>query len=363
MCLYVLHLTGGEYILLLLYVDDILLAASNATVLNTYVQKIVASFRISSEGPLDSYLGITVKRDTETGKFHLSMARFMEKVFKRFKLVTKKSIVTPLPENFQASLEAAETEEEDPRDTIFFEDFQFRQKIGCILYYMICMRPNIMYAVSLLARYSNRLSRTACAGMTQLLQYCYNTRQEELVLGGTRAFITGYCDSDWAGDRLTRRSTGAYIIYLGSGPVEWASKLQKLPALSTAEAEYIAMTAPAKSIVWIRWLLFQTGIEAIRTKLSPTLFSDNTAAIAMSSNPVHHDRTKHIAIKYHFIRALEEAGVVSTEHIDTEANSADIGTKALGKRKFAPLSDKSMGRVVIDTPTKRSRTEPSSEFC
>ena len=150
---------------------------------------------------------------------------------------------------------------------------------------------------------------------------------------------------------------------MGSGPVEWASKLQKLPALSTAEAEYIAMTAPAKSIVWMRWLLAQTRIETIVTKMSSTLFSDNTAAIAMSANPVHHDRTKHIAIKYHFVRALEEAGVISTEHIDSGANASDIGTKALGKRKFLPLSDKSMGRAAIDPPLKRKCTEPSTEFC
>lgn len=144
--------------------------------------------------------------------------------------------------------------------------------------------------------------------------------------------------------------------------MEWASKIQRLPAQSSAEAEFIAANAPAKSIMWIRWLLKQTGVEALITKYSSTLFGDNTASIAMASNPVHHDRTKHIAIKYFFIRELVEAGVIALEHIDTLRNVADIGTKALGRAKFEPLRDIAMGLTDNERPTKRRKTETSDEF-
>jgi hypothetical protein len=276
-------------------------------------------------------------------------------------MVAKQSVQTPLQENFQASLEAAELEGYEA-DTRYIEDFEYREKVGCILFYMICMRPDISYAVGLLARQTSKISGVACAGVTQLYQFCYNTRTLELALGGTRASIIGYFDSDWAGDRATRRSTGAYILFLGTGPVEWSSKVQRLPAQSTAEAEFIRANAPARSIMWMRSLLAQTEIPCLITNFSSTLFGDNTASLAMAENPVHHDRTKHIAIKYHFIRELVEAGVISVEHVGTLSNVADIGTKALGRIKFVGFRDMSMGHGELQRPTKRRRTERSSEF-
>ncbi|CAM9168044.1 unnamed protein product [Ectocarpus fasciculatus] len=234
------------------------------------------------------------------------------KAFDRFEMVPKQSVKTPIPENFQAVLEGVEDGEEKLAIV-----FQYREKIGCLLYYLICMRPEITYAVGLFARCTNKVNRIVCAGVTQSLQYCYNTRSMRLALGGDRAYITAYYDSDWAGDRAARKSTGAYLIFLGVGPVEWASKIQRIPEQSSAEAKFLAANAPTKSIMWIRWLLTQTGIESLITKYSSTLFGDNTASIAMASNPVHHDRTKHIAIKYFFIRELVEAGVILMEHIDT----------------------------------------------
>ena len=89
---------------------------------------------------------------------------------------------------------------------------------------MLCMRPDWAYDISLLARYTNKASKIACAGVTNLIQYCYNTRHIKLVLSGQTPYITAFCDSDWAGCRETRRSTGGYIIYLGNSPVEWGSR-------------------------------------------------------------------------------------------------------------------------------------------
>lgn len=125
-----------------------------------------------------------------------------------------------------------------------------------------------------MARHAHHVSKVAAAGVTQLLQFLFNTRQRTLVLGGTNAYIKAFCDSDWAGDCSSRKSTGAYVVYLGHGPVEWGSKQQKLVAQSTAEAEYIALNAPARSILWLRWLLVQTGITALITQYSSTIFSD-----------------------------------------------------------------------------------------
>jgi len=344
-------------VLLLLYVDDIILAASTEELVQEYAKRIAEGFQVSSEGPLSTFLGINISVNREAHRVELSMAPFMEKVFKRFKLVAKQSIVVPLQEGIVAALAAAEEATE-----AFKEDFEYAAKVGCVMYYMCCMRPDVSFPVGLLARYTSKVSRVAAAGATQLLQYLYNTRFMVLVLGGLRAYITAMCDSDWAGDLESRRSTGSFILYLGSGPIEWASKLQRLAAQSTAEAEYIALLAPVKSIMWLRWMLFQLGIPQLITEYSSTLFTDNTAAESIARNPVVSEKTKHIAMKYHLTRQVEEAHVVAIEHIDTEVNAADIGTKVLSKRKFLPLRDLAMGHGELARPTKRFRTEKSDEF-
>jgi len=163
--------------------------------------------------------------------------------------------------------------------------------------------------------------------------------------------------------RLGRRQRGAKVDWsFHLGPVAWGSKLQRLPAQSSGEAEYLAMNAPARAILWLRWLLFQTGIKDLITEYSSTLFVDSTAAEGMAKNPVSSERTKHVAIKYHFVRILYDVGVICFEHVDTDSNVADLGTKSLGKRKYEPLSDLAMGHGDTVMPTKRKRTEKSDEF-
>ena len=356
-CLFVLHLAGGVFVLLLLYVDDILFASNSESTVLEYSKKVSNKFRVSQEGPISSYLGIDIVIDRVKKTVSLSMENYVLKMMKRFKLLPKQSVKLPLPENFQVIIEGATVVSEKCA-----KDFEYKPKVGCALYLMICMHPEWAFSIGLLARQTNKVSKVACAGLTNLLQYCYNTRKSKLVLSGINAYITAFCDSDWAGCRETRRSTGGYIIYLGGSPVEWGSKRQALPAQSTAEAEYIAMLEPAKSILWLRWLLKQLGIKSLITEYSSTLFGDNNAAHNIASNPVSGQRTKHIALKYHYIRALVEAGVICLEHIDTLENVSDIFTKALGNSKFDKLSPMALGLTAFERPTKRKRTELSDEF-
>ena len=149
---------------------------------------------------------------------------------------------------------------------------------------------------------------------------------------------------------------------MGDGPVDWKSTLQRLTAQSSAEAEYIAKNLAARALLWLRTLLKETGIGAIITHYSSTLFGDSLSADAMAMNPTTSDRSKHVAIKYHFTRDLIDNGVIVQEHVETSLNVADIGTKVLGKRTFLALSDLSMGRGAIQKPTKRVKTVVSDEF-
>jgi hypothetical protein len=146
--------------------------------------------------------------------------------------------------------------------------------------------------------------------------------------------LCGYSDSDHAGDVDDRKSTPGVIFYLNSSPVSWTSQKQKVVALSSCEAEYVAAASAACQGVWLRRLLASlTGVEAEQV----TLKVDNESAIALIKNPVHHDRTKHIDIKYHYIRSCYEDGKLDIDHVRTEEQLADILTKALGFVRFIEL--------------------------
>ena len=158
----------------------------------------------------------------------------------------------------------------------------------------------------------------------------YPTQQGELLL-------TGYCDSDWGSDKEDRRSTGGYVFMLNGTPVSWSARKQKTVALSSTEAEYMALTAATKEATWLRHLLKDLGYE----QPGPTvIYEDNQGTIAIAQNPCHHKRTKHIDIQYHFTREKIEAGEVTLEYIATEEQVADLFTKALPRDWFQSLVSK-----------------------
>ena len=355
-CLLIWYIDSSHFVILLLYVDDILIAASNQKLLDTVLSKLRSKFRVSSEGVIDNYLGITINIASDLKSVRLNMEDYVVQMCKRFKVAVKQSVNTPMEENFQAALENS-----TPADEVFVKDFQYREKIGCLMYFMICMCPQICYAVGLLARQTNKVSKTACTAVTRLLQFCYNIKDKCLRLGGTSSYITAFADSDWAGDRATRCSTGGWIIYLGSGCIEWGSKLFTLPAQSVAEAEYLAMLEPCKSILSLRWLFKDTGIPQLITQYSSTLFGDNISSQTIAQNPVCSKRTKYIALKYHMVRKLYACGVIYLERVDTHSNVADMLTKSLGKRKFEKFAPQAWGEEEFVRATKMIRTEVSDE--
>ena len=357
-CFYVLHLPGGAYVLLLLYVDDILLAATTSALVLKYASLIAKKFRVSNMGPLENYLNITLHHNRKERYISMNMAIFCEKAIKRFGITPKASVLTPLPENFNLTLE----EEIKAGNSDIIDNFQYREKIGVILYFMLCMSPQLAYAISVLSRYCEKPNRVVCAAVTRVLQYMYNKRNLVLKLGGTNTEITAYFDADWAGDRLTRRSTSGYIMFLGFGPIDWGSKLQRIVATSTAEAETVASSEPCKAIVWLRWMLSQLKIASIKTAYSSTLFGDNMACIKIAENPVYHERTKHIAIKYFYGRDLEEAGVLSYNYVSSKRNISDMMTKALGNYLFTEHESRALGGAELEQPTKRRKTQSSDEF-
>lgn len=153
-------------------------------------------------------------------------------------------------------------------------------------------------------------------------------------LGDTEIELVGFSDSDLAGDVDDRKSTSGSVFLLGTSLVTWVSQKQRVVALSSCEAEYIASANAACQGIWLSRLLGALlGVQAPKVRL----LVDNKSAIALSKNPVHHDRSKHIDTKYHFVRDCVDRGEVDIDHVSTGEQLADILTKALGRVRFVEL--------------------------
>ena len=157
--------------------------------------------------------------------------------------------------------------------------------------------------------------------------------------------LTGYSDADWAGDVNTRRSTTGYVIMLNNCVVAWKSQRQPTVALSTMEAEYMALTEATKELQWMRTLLVELGYsngnsnQKSSKESSPTdLFSDNQSAIQLARNPVSHTRAKHIDIRHHFVREAIQDKIIWVQYVPTEEMTADSLTKALSRDKHERCS-------------------------
>ena len=169
----------------------------------------------------------------------------------------------------------------------------------------------------------------------RILRYLQGTRDFGLFYKkGEKSDLFGFTDSDYAGDQDDRRSTSGYVFMLGTGAVSWSSKKQPIVTLSTTEAEFVAATACACQAIWLKKLLEELQFKEDKPTL---IYCDNSSAIKLSKNPVLHGRSKHIDVKYHFLRDLTNDGVINLVYCRSEDQVADIQTKPLKLATFVKL--------------------------
>ena len=202
------------------------------------------------------------------------------------------------------------------------------------MYAMVCTRPDIAHAVGVVSRFMENPGKEHWEAVKWVLRYLRGTTDMALCYGGSDILLQGYCDSDFAGDIDSRKSTTGYIFTLGSAAVSWVSRLQKTVSISTTEAEYVAATEACKEMIWLKNLMEELGKE----QDSCQLFSDSQSAIHLVKNSAFHSRTKHIDVKYHFIRSLLEEEQFTLEKIHTKNNPADMMTKDVTVEKLKACS-------------------------
>ena len=205
--------------------------------------------------------------------------------------------------------------------------------IGSLLY-LCASRPDIMLSVCMCARFQADPKEAHLTAVKRILRYLAYTPKFGLWYPRGSTFdLIGYLDADWAGCKINRKSTSRTCQFLGRSLVSWASKKQNSVALSTAEAEYIAAGHCCAQLLWMRQTLRDYGYKLTKVPL----LCDNESAIKMADNPVEHSRTKHIAIRYHFLRDHQQKGDIEIAYINTKDQLADIFTKPLDEQTFTKL--------------------------
>ena len=312
-----------------LYVDDLLITGPNKQDIYGVKKALNSHFHMTDLGPCCYWLGMSITRNRQQRVLHLGQRAYLEKVVRDFGQWECKSTDTPMeasshlqkaPEGYQANA---------------YDKQRYQQAVGSLMYAMLGTRPDIAFPVSAVSRYASNPTQAHWGAVKRILRYLRSTLDYQLTFQGTIEDLTGYTDSDWAGDHDTRRSTAGFIFHIGSGAISWQSKRQPIVALSTCEAEYIGQTQAAKEAIWLRNLLRELRPQDKESAAKAVIiFGDNQGAIALAKNPEFHARSKHIAIRHHFIREKVSEGTIDLQYTPTECQVADGLTKPLARDKF-----------------------------
>jgi hypothetical protein len=317
----------NSYIILLLYVDDMLIAGSSIEEINNLKKQLSKQFAMKDLGPAKQILGMRIIRDRANGTLKLSQTEYVKKILSRFSMDEAKSVSTPLGSHFRLTKDQSPKTEQEQA---YMSKVPYASAIGSLMYAMVCTRPDIAHAVGVVSRYMSNPGKQHWEAVKWILRYLKGTLGTSLCFTGADMKLTGYVDSDLAGDVDTRKSTTGYVYTLGGTAVSWVSKLQKIVALSTTEAEYVAVTEAGKEMVWLQGFLEELG----QRQKKGILHSDSQSAIFLAKNPAFHSRTKHIQLRYHFIRSLLDGGQLTLEKILGAKNPADMLTKGVTIEKL-----------------------------
>jgi Reverse transcriptase (RNA-dependent DNA polymerase) len=309
---------------LCLYVDDVLLIGDTEAI-NEAVNGIKKTYSIKEIGKMYEYVGCTIIPDDD--KIQLIQPDLIQKLKKIFGPGSEKSMVYSTP---AAPGEIIIRPVEGDELVTSEEQTYFRKGVGMLLYLVKHSRPDISNAVRELAKVMDGASPRHMKNLHRTVKYVLDTKDKSLVLKPTNMLnnkewiLTGRSDSDYAGDKQTRTSVSGYVIYLNGALISWKSRGQKSVTLSSTEAEYIALAELCTEIIFIKMVIESIGMTV---KTPVTLHADNIGAIFLAGNSNTGKRTKHIDVRYHFIRGLINKQDVEVKFVKTTENDADIYTK------------------------------------
>ena len=309
----------AEVVLVALYVDDLLILSNNVALINQVKLLLNSSFKMKDLGVVNTFLGMEISQTSNGISLHLN--KYFNNMLQDFGMTECNAVSTPLPSNINAIDDGSRLLESDAT--------AFRSMVGKLLFAANTVRTDLAFAASYLSRFIKDPHTKHLSACKHTLRYIKGTTKLGLMFReGSEFELVGYCDADWAGDKVDRKSMTGYLFKLGNSIITWKCKKQQTIALSSTEAEYMALGDAVKEALWIRQLLKGLGLKG---KAASTIYEDNEGCKMLSEHPIHHQRTKHIDIRHHFIRDHIQKNEVEIKSISTNYMIADMLTKSLNQ--------------------------------
>ena len=324
--IYIKRNNNNDIVIIAVYVDDLQIASNDINVLHQAKLSLSTQFKMTDLGEVHHILGLRVLRDDKSTS--IDQTHYIEGVLKKYNMYECIPINTPMESNLQLTPLPLDEEEHNVH--------QYRSIIGALNYAAVLTRPDIATAVGLLVRHMQRPGKIHWNALLRILRYLKGTIHYSLVYHiqshkDNEMDLQVYCDSDWAGERSDRKSTTGYVIMMNGAAMSWKSTKQSTVALSTVEAEFIALATMITEVIWMRRILCEVGYNLSNATV---INVDNTGAINITNNGIISQRTKHIDIRYHFLHENIEANIIHLQHCNSKDNTADTLMKALPYPRF-----------------------------
>ncbi|XP_031275019.1 uncharacterized protein LOC116133454 [Pistacia vera] len=333
--LFINHLAHGTLVLLL-YVDDIILTGSSDKLINQFIVVLHTEFAIKDLGALHYFLGIEVSHVSNGLVLHQS--KYAIDLLNHALMRDCKPVHTPMTQKFKTITDS----------TTLCDTHNYRSLVGA-LQYLTLTRPDISFSVNYVSQFTHAPTQDHFTMVRRILRYVKGTVHHGLHFQNSSTLdLYAFSDVDLVGCPHTRRSTTGFCTYLGSNIISWSAKKQPTVSRSSSEAEYRAMAQTAAEITWLTFILRDLQVPLMTP---PVLFCDNLSSLFMTVNPMFHARSKHIELDYHYIRERVSLGLLTTRHISTSAQIADVFTKPQTRYDLDKLKHK---LCLVTTPSLRA---------
>ncbi|KAG3088906.1 hypothetical protein PI124_g16849 [Phytophthora idaei] len=344
-CVYVKGTRNG-YVYVCLYVDGMIIAAKTRDEIREAKEALKSTFKMKELGDVKLILGMEIDHNKTAGTLMIKQTRYIDDAVERFNQGNAKPVENPCASNMKLSKSMSPTTAEERAE---MQTRPYRSLIGCLMYITTCTRPDISYVVTQLSRFLENPGLQHWKGAVRVLRYIKSTREHGIVYqrGSGEVTAQAYTDADWVSNIDDRRSVSGVMIMIGNAPVMFKSKFQRTVALSSAEAEYMALSLCTQEVLWTRAMLKDMDHEQVG---ATRVWEDNQGAIALARNTGYHARTQHVDIRHHFIRENVERRKLNVDYIDTKRQLADMLAKALGTKTLAFLREASSIKIKDSVP-------------
>ncbi|KAJ9550934.1 hypothetical protein OSB04_014979 [Centaurea solstitialis] len=323
---------GDHIVVIQIYVDDIIFGSTSKDLCKKFETIMTQEFKMSMMGEINFFLGLQVKQFTD-GIF-INQSKYIFDLLKKYDMSSCNSIGTPMATGNKIGPDH-EGKDVDLRT--------YRGMVGSLMY-LTASRPDIMFATCVCARYQAKPKESHLAAVKRIFRYLKGTPYYGLWYPKGLGFeLQAYSDADYGGCNMDRKSTSGHIQLLGNKLVSWASKKQQCVSTSTAESEYVAAASCCSQVLWMQTQLRDYGFMYKKIPI----YCDSKSAIAISANPVQHSKTKHIDIRYHFLKDNVEKENIELYFVNTEYQLADLFTKALDEKRFKFLISRLDGSGML----------------